>query len=1437
MKNLLLLLTSLFFVANVSYSQCNGTFTFANITCDSVNFSPVSTGSQFVYFWDFGDGNTSMEVNPNHAYSSDGSYVVILTLQDTVAGCFQSTTNVVQINCTGPCNVSTLWTHNQGSNCDVFFVSTAMNGTPPYTFFWDFGDGTSSTQANPIHVFPNNSGWTPCLTVTDANGCVANYCSTINVNCNPQPCNAQFTYSHADCDSLIFYPVLTGPQYTYFWDFGDGNTSTDSNPANEYSADGTYLVVLTIVDTVAGCQDVLTVPVDITCGTPCAINGAIAHNIDPNCLVHFVSTAYGGTDPYTYFWNFGDGNTSTAASPLHIYSGPGIYTATLLITDANGCEILLTDIVQVACPQTSCDASFNYTLASCDNGYFIPASSGLNYSYLWDFGDGTTSTQANPQHIFANGTYQVWLVLTDTISGCTHSTSQWITINCATQCNIQGIFTYNQNNCDVQFVNSVWGGQAPFSYYWNFGDGTTSTDVNPVHHFSNNAVYTVCLTVTDANNCDTTICDVVTISCNQNPCDAAFNFNMIGCDSVYFAPVSVGSQYQYQWFFGDGGVSSSPNPVHHYTANGIYTVQLVVTNNVLGCGDQTFLTITIDCGTNCSVNGAFAANVNSTNCTTQFVSTAFGGTAPYTYFWNFGDGTTSTLAHPLHSYPINSVWTPCLTITDANGCDTTICQVVQVNCTTTSCDAQFTFTYQNCNTLFFVPASNGLNYTYNWDFGDGTSSTLANPSHTYATDGVYIVYLYVSDSLSGCFDQFYYTIQINCGSTCTVNGAFNYNQNPNTCEFYFVSTAFGGQAPYTYLWNFGDGNTSTLENPIHAYPNGSTWTPCLTITDALGCDTTICNTVFSNCNPQSCDAAFTWSMAGCDSVVFVPISSGPGMTYYWDFGDGFTSTEQSPIHGFADGIYVITLVTADTIFGCNDQSVQTIVIDCGYTPCTTNGVFTYNLNTVDCSVQFVSSAFGGTAPYSYFWNFGDGSTSTDAHPFHQYPNNSIWTPCLTITDVNGCDTTICYPIQVNCSTVSCNAQFTFTYLDCDVMQFYPAAVGPQYSYFWDFGDGTTSTDQSPVHTFSSNGTFYVILQIVDTLSLCQDIMTVPVTINCANNCNILGVATYTQNTNNCEFYFLVQAWGGQAPYTYYWNFGDGTSTSQMNPTHQYPNNTTWTPCVTITDANGCDTTICQVVTSTCISNSCNASFNPAYITCDSIWFFPGVNDPNTYDYFWDFGDGSTSTSPDPTHVFASNGTYIVVLVITDSLSGCSDAFTMQVPINCGTSPCNVSGAITWQPDSADCSIWLISSAWGGQAPYSYFWNFGDGTTSGLAHPTHQYPTIGVWTPCLTITDALGCDTTICMQVTPQCTSGIEEEQNSQLLVYPNPSSGLFNLQTDENISQIMIYDMSGKLILEHSVVAANESSIEIDLSMFEDGIYILQVSNSITTNSVKLIKQ
>lgn len=222
---------------------------------------------------------------------------------------------------------------------------------------------------------------------------------------------------------------------------------------------------------------------------------------------------------------------------------------------------------------------------------------------------------------------------------------------------------------------------------------------------------------------------------------------------------------------------------------------------------------------------------------------------PVSWIWDFGDGTSGTGSAPYHTYAQAGMYQVCLTIANANGCTDQSCQNVLVGNVFPQCQAAYTWTADSnaLNSISFWDLSLGNINAWYWTFGDGTTSTAQNPSHTYSQNGVYNVCLTVAGA-NNCTSTF-------CDSVWVGN-------NPMPCQNYFsygaqglivafYGYAFGGTAPYTYTWDFGDGSTATTAYATHIYQAGGTYTVMLTTTDATGCAYTTTQVVFvSSVNPS-----------------------------------------------------------------------------------------------------------------------------------------------------------------------------------------------------------------------------------------------------------------------------------------------------------------------------------------------------------------------------------------------------------------------------------------------------------------------------------------------------------------------------------------------------------------------------------------------------------
>jgi gliding motility-associated-like protein len=556
---------------------------------DPSQFTDVSTvaaGTITSWNWSFGGGtpNTSTAQNPTSNYPSGGIYNVTLTVE-TATGCSHTVTQAVNVPYTPVANFTNdticLGNQNQFTN-----LSTITNGTiSGYTWIWGDGSPISNAQS-PIKNWTNCGNYNVTLIVTSNDNCPSvPVTMDVPVHCVPV---ASFTVNDVcQAFSAAFNNTSTGAT-NYQWNFGNGNTSTQQSPSHQYAAPGTYNVTLT-VSTAAGCSDNTAGTVTIH---PMPSAAFTAANVCEGNNVNFTSQSNVATGTITnYNWNFGQG-TSNQQNPSHLYNGANTYNVTLQVTTDNGCMADVTQPVTVH-PVPVVDFSPNDVCLGTSTVFsdLSQVASGNIANWNWNFGNGNTSAQQSPSHTYgAIGTYQVTLTV-NTNNGCTGTSTQSVVVHP----NPVVSFTADVlDGCDPvcpQFTNtSTIASGANASFNWVFGNGQTSNEENPSLCFTNSTLqavyYNVQLTITSDFGCvsTTTYNDYITVY--PDPV-ADFIFNpspaSITQPEVTFTNTSYASN-QWQWSFGDGGVSNIPNPMHMYADSGHYQVTLIAVNQ-FGCSD------------------------------------------------------------------------------------------------------------------------------------------------------------------------------------------------------------------------------------------------------------------------------------------------------------------------------------------------------------------------------------------------------------------------------------------------------------------------------------------------------------------------------------------------------------------------------------------------------------------------------------------------------------------------------------------------------------------------------------------------------------------------------------------------------------------------------------------------------------------------------------
>ncbi len=499
-------------------------FTFTNNGCIT---SPVvfqdatsSTPRQVIrWYWNFGDGNTSIIKNPTHLYTAPGSFPLKFAVITDV-GCLSDTARQT-LNISDP-PVAKFAV--QGTSCEMKDVTFQDQSTVPaggtlVKWYWNFGDGTNVTASNNnpvLHSYIATGNYTVTLEVETTTGCRSLLYSQ-PVTIHPQPV-ASFTNPVICLPAAGLFTdkstIADGSQnlFVYAWDFGDGIISTLQNPVHNYPGTGPYAVKLKVTSK-DGCADDTTQTITTIYAQPKA-----AFTVTPEvCLgaaTTFTDNSDGKGSAVTQWqWEFKDGNLSTLQNPTHTYTAANTYNVSLFIITDKGCHSDTLSKATVVNPLPT--ANFSVTAPVCETKSvsFTDASAanaGNLVKWNWNFGDGSANANVqNPVHVYGSAnSYSVALDV-ETNKGCK---STVVTI--PVKVNSQPVPDFLSpdiclNDPTAQFFDNSTiadNTQSQFTYLWEFGDGATSVQKDGQHKYAAVGQYNVKLTVTSKDGCvkDTT---------------------------------------------------------------------------------------------------------------------------------------------------------------------------------------------------------------------------------------------------------------------------------------------------------------------------------------------------------------------------------------------------------------------------------------------------------------------------------------------------------------------------------------------------------------------------------------------------------------------------------------------------------------------------------------------------------------------------------------------------------------------------------------------------------------------------------------------------------------------------------------------------------------------------------------------------------------------
>lgn len=702
--------------------------------------------------------------------------------------------------------------------------------------------------------------------------------------------------------------------------------------------------------------------------------------------------------------------------------------------------------------------------------------------------------------------------------------------------------------------------------------------------------------------------------------------------------------------------------------------------------------------------------------------------------WDFGDGSpTDNNQNPGHTYPSNGAYTVSLVTTSNSGCSDTSSSVVTVSPLPQS---DFSFSNNQCTgaVVAFTDLSqafSGATITnWNWDFGDGTpADSIQNATHIYNTAGTFTVTLIVTAS-TGCTDSISQQITI----IPSPENSFNVSETcvGETVIFTNTTTIQGGGS-INYDWNFGDNTSSTLINPTHQYAlSAANFDVTLIATASNGCTDTLIQSIRVSNKPVP---QFTWSpniVCQGNQVTFTSQSSGSGgdtiSAYIWDFGDTGTSNTENPFHIYADtGFYNVTLTVVSPT-SCDSSITQQVYVIPGPT-----ATFSANNVCLNLSTNFNPSVTTppGTQVDSIAWDFGDGTLFTGlTSPVHTYLAPGRYGVTMTVYNDLLCtgtfsDSVDVFPLPLASFTSSLSCSSSPTIFDGSTSSITGDTIT---SWLWNFDGLGSSTDTIAEFTFANAGTYTVAL-IVTTSDGCSDTLESQISViqspqfDFIYNEPCLGVGSvFTYNSLTLP----------PPPANLTWDFGDGTLSFLLSPTHIYASVDTFEVTLTVENPN----TLCtSEITKSLIvfpvpevgyivNNNCEEL--PLQFTDTS-----SIQSGSIVNWSWNLGVLGTSTQTNPVVTPSDAGTYPTSLTVTSD-KGCiatinQNATVFQKPV----------AAMTPDPlfGSPPLTVSFINSSAGAT---SYSWDFGDGNTGTGFNPQHIFQDTGLYAVSLIAISTEGC---------------------------------------------------------------------------------------------------
>jgi gliding motility-associated-like protein len=1150
---------------------------------------------------------------------------------------------------------------------------------------------------------------------------------------------------------------------SWFWDFKDGGSSNFENPSNIFTSPGTYEVVFSNTPNgpVVGTVTITVYPKPSVMVTATPTGGCVPLSVQFNDI----SAVAPGIQITNQSWVFGNGGSATGANPVYTYVNAGSFTVSLeLTTNYPSCNItdVFPDLVNAAdkpvaaftttpAPPQACNPPLTVSVTNTSTG-------AGPLTYAWNFGNGNTYSIPNPpaQTYTLSGTFPIQLVVTNA-SGCSASKSVNVTIgNPVAKFNAKDTVCLN---AEVYFQNQ----SPPGLYAWNFGPNAVpavATVTNPTVRFTAGGPQTVTLSVTSPGGCTGTITKTIFVEI------ADASFAMVPSYSC-FVPTTFNfnalSPTASQWYwilpFGTGTTAQNPVYTWNFPENSGYTslgprmdsVQLIVVTPA-GCVDTTRQKLTV-----WPPNARFMPNVQH-GCgplTVTFADSSFSNETIVEWTWLFDDGSPNLVQsngnNVTHTFTQPGEYEVQLLIRNSAGCvDTSYKVLIEVGSKLTGDFTADKLELCPGETVQFTSLINNplIDAWHFYSDEDRLWHCFQNqhPAWTYQTHaGPLDVSLMLE--YNGCFNAVTKEDYIN------LKGPIARLHYKTTCEDR-DSVAFGDESSgaTNLLWTLGDGSTSTLTQFGHTYFPGTYQVILQARNDTSGCPasydtaTVYITNLKAVCTlPEKICEGETYSL-GAQMSVGANATCYKGYTWYFTNDRPIRTDESSVPYQFTvNGPQTVCLVVED-INGCLDTVKQPITVY-------RQDPFFEMSDSLVCIpglVNFFDLSTSDTTIVDWFWEFGDGATSSlGQQPSHTYtmpPANgaTTYTVRLTITDTLGCKKSVERLIRYYKPSSSLFVNPTPNICEGQSVAF----VGTQYtaggsSLMWDwaFGDGGTGTGQSVAHQYPDKGLYNVTMTFTEIGSGCTDSRVVQISVqdyptaSFSTNVDSLSIICYPQNIA------LLNTSTSDYPLSVAWDLGNGQTTGGNTAATVFPKGT-YTVNMIVVTSNGCSDTTSRSFT--VVGPEGNFAQDKNFICLGDVINFNLLDTVDVSSFSWSFGDGTTADNINPVshqyNFFPPSGSTLVKLVLRGEDDACS--FTLSQPIN--FSKVNAAFSALQNPVCLGQEHQFVNTSTDDD---TWAWSFGDGATANTETPQHEFDAEGSYPVTLIVTDQpLGCKDTITQNV-------------------------------------------------------------------------------------------